>query len=207
MRTIDGDRTTVPENLSAEVKRNMKRAENRVSFEQRVKDIVAHYCKNTILEDVKCSVVKGSDSLYTMYATYFLYDSLAEIKDLEIVVDRSRQDDPHLEICLCHELGHLSNALQAVPERNKRILEPTTCLQKLRVEIMADRKAAKIYGEPGAERIVSQWLKDAIKDSIKNHNKAVSRKANTESIVFFLLRYIFNAFFTQESRRGLGAVR
>jgi len=175
------------------------------NFAQRVKDAVAHYRRNTTLKEVKCSIVNDNTSFYTMYATFFLYNSLAEIKDLEIVVDRSRQDDPHLEICLCHELGHLENALQAVPSKNKMILEPVTWMQRIRVEIMADRKAVKIYGKPRAKRVMSQWLKDAIKESITNHSKAVSRKANTESIVFFLIRYIFNAFFLLESRRGLGA--
>jgi hypothetical protein len=178
------------------------------SFEQRVKDAVGHYRKKTIVEeDVKCTIVKGGNSVYTMYATYFLYDTLAKIKDLEIVVDSSRRDDPHLEICLCHELGHLENALQAVPERNKRVLEPTTWLQKLRVEIMADRKAAQIYGAPAAERVVSQWLKDELKHSIINHRKAVSRKANTESIVFFLIRYIFNTLFLARTSKRLGGAR
>ena len=164
------------------------------SFEQRVRDSVAHYRKKTILEEVKCSVVKGSNSLYTMYATYFLYDSLSEIKDLEIVVDRSRQNDTHLEICLCHELGHLENALQAVPSKNKLILEPATWLQRLRVEIMADRKAAIIYSKPGAKKVVSQWLKDEIKDSIKYYNRAVNKRAALNSLGLFIIRYIINLF-------------
>jgi hypothetical protein len=172
----------------------MKGGANLASFEQRVKDVVGHYRKNTIVGDVKCTIVEESSSLYTMYATYFLPNSLTEIKDLEIVVDRSNQHDPHLEISLCHELGHLENALQAVKTVDKLILDPTTWLHRLRVEIMADRAAAKIYGKPRAKNVVSRWLKDEIKDSIKNCKKFVNKKAMLNSLVLFIIRYVANLF-------------
>lgn len=169
-------------------------------FEQRVKDVVAHYRKNTIIDEVKCTVVVESSLVYTMYATYFLPNSLKEITDMEIVVDHSNQYGSHLDISLCHELGHLENALQAVTMGNKRILEPTTWAQKLRVEIMADRKAAKIYGNSHGRNAVSQWLRDEMIHYAKNYKKALNKKDIADSFLLFLIRYISNFFSRQEHR-------
>lgn len=112
-----------------------------------------------------------------------------EIKDIEIVVHRQRFNDPYLEIALCHELGHLENALQS---RDKKFIDPKNILQKLHIEILADRRAAKIYHDKEGNRVVGQWLKYSSKDCILNHKRAAYKKANTKSLLFFIIRYTAN---------------
>jgi hypothetical protein len=174
-------------------------------LDQRIKDALGKYVRNTTLKNITYSIVKGNDYAFTMYATYYFVEETMEINDLEIVVNQVRKNDPHLEIEICHELGHLENASQAVLARNKRILEPTNWLQKLRVEIMADGKAAKIYGSPKGKKIVNHWLKNEMIYYVRHYKKALNKKAIAHSFVLFLIRYIFNVFFSQESRWARGA--
>lgn len=103
-----------------------------------------------------------------------------------------------LKIAICHELGHLDNALQS---KNKKFIDPENSLQKLYIEIMADRKASDIYGGHEGNNILGRWLKYSIVDCIKNFKRAVNKTATARSFLFFLIRYIAHVFPHRQKHR------
>lgn len=139
------------------------RRETAIILDKRVKKALKTYAKRTILGDISYSIDTDDKSIYTMYASYYFFENPIAIKDLEIVVHRQQWNDPYLEISLCHELGHLENALQS---RDKNFLDPKNILQELYIEIMADRRAAKIYDDKEGNKAVGQWLKYCMKNCI-----------------------------------------
>lgn len=171
------------------------RRETKNILEKRVKEALERYVKNTTLSDVTYSIDTGDESIYTMYASYYFIEETMEIKKCKIIVHRQRWNDPHLEIALCHELGHLENALQS---KDKKFLDPTNLLQRLYIEIMADKQAARIYQSPEGKKVVGKWLKYSIKDCINNYKRAADRKATAKSLVYFIIRYVSNALSRKE---------
>jgi hypothetical protein len=165
------------------------RQETAMILDKRVREALERYVNKTALGHVAYSIDTDDTSVYTMYVSYYFFENPMAIKDLEIVVHRQRWNDPYLEFALCHELGHLDNALQS---RDKKFIDPKNILQKLYIEILADRRAAKIYDDKEGNKVVGQWLKYSIKDCIINHKRAANKKANAKSLLFFIMRYTAN---------------
>jgi hypothetical protein len=154
-------------------------------LKQKAKDALDHYCKNSTLQNVSFLIINGNNT-NCMFASYRFIESTMEIKELEIIMSQLAIKDPNFEISLCHELAHLENALQF----KKRIfIDPTTFLQKICIEILADKKASIIYNQPKAMKNIKYYLRDEIRWGIKNFKKVDHREAILH-LVTNLVRYI-----------------
>lgn len=97
----------------------------------------------------------------TVVLVYYWKERECSINNPEIIIHSSAVSDPHLEIAICHELGHLWVARNT---RDRRIIDPQNTNEKIETEICADRMAERIFKGNNAKKEIGRFLRAEIRE-------------------------------------------
>lgn len=142
------------------------------------------------LESLETKIVKTIEDIGDIMVVSF-YCKDGEISDAEILIHFLAGEDPHLEISVCHEIGHV----KAIKSGSQKIIDPQNTEEKIIVESGADKLAEQIFKGANAKKEIARWLKSDIQQARKHLKHAEYGDVFKERFMILIARlkeFVYN---------------